>query len=83
MLYIYILFINMILAAIDNAILYVLLIGAIYRYYERCRRIHNDSQPERLHAVNLMLEKLLYASRYIHIDTSGQRESQCINMILH
>ena len=59
-LYISILFIsilNGILTTIENASSYVLLIGAIYCYYESCRRMYNDSQLERLHAVNLMQKK--------------------------
>ena len=76
--YINILFINTILATIENAILYVLLIGAIYRYYESRRRIHNDSQPERLHAVNVMqkkarkvaLRKQVYT--YSHLRSKGK-----------
>ena len=41
----------------QNANSFVLPIGAIYRYYESRRRIHNDSQPERLHVVNLIQKK--------------------------
>ena len=57
---------ELILVATENPVFCVLLIGAIYRYYESWRRIHNDSQPERHHAVDLMQKKqrkLLYASR--------------------
>ena len=72
-------FISTILATIENAISCVLLIGAIYRYYEIRRRIHNDSQPERLHAVYLMqkkarkvaLHKQVYLY-YIHFRSKGK-----------